>query len=410
MTADATRRVTALLSSIADIGRDPQRGGYTRPVYSTPELDLRSWFVSEAQARGLDVETDRNGIIWAWWDLPSRDRASALVTGSHLDSVPGGGAYDGPLGIVSALVAIDLLRERGVQPLSAIAIAVFPEEEGSRFGVACLGSRLITGAIDVDRARSLRDADGVTFAERSERHGLDPAHLGPDPERLRGIGAFVELHVEQGRGLIDLGQPVAIGSSILGHGRWRLSFSGQGNHAGTTLMRDRRDPMVAAAAAVLAVRAAATAVDDARATVGRIQPVPGGTNVIASRVDMWLDVRHPDDDVTAALVADIALRAADLADKDGIGFAIVEESMSPTAGFDPVLRRQLSAVLPSAPILSTGAGHDAGVLASHVPSAMLFVRNPTGISHSPEEHAEDADAEAGAESLAAVLAAGLPKL
>lgn len=168
--------------------------------------------------------------------------------------------------------------------------------------------------------------------------------------------------------------------------------------------------MVAAAAAVLAVRAAATAVDDARATVGRIQPVPGGTNVIASRVDMWLDVRHPDDDVTAALVADIALRAADLADKDGIGFAIVEESMSPTAGFDPVLRRQLSAVLPSAPILSTGAGHDAGVLASHVPSAMLFVRNPTGISHSPEEHAEDADAEAGAESLAAVLAAGLPKL
>lgn len=264
-----TDTVTSLLAEIAGTGVDNQRGGYTRPVYSTAELDLRSWFVAHAQQRGLDIETDRNGIIWAWSGGIGED---AVVTGSHLDSVPGGGAYDGPLGVASALVAFDLLAARGVG--GRRAIAVFPEEEGSRFGVACLGSRLLTGAIDPYRARSLTDSSGTTFAEASRCAGIDPAHLGPDPETLGRIGTFVELHVEQGRGLIDLGRPVAVASSILGHGRWRLSFTGEGNHAGTTLMTDRSDPMVAAARLITAVQAQARAISGARATVGRIVPVP----------------------------------------------------------------------------------------------------------------------------------------
>src|SRR5690242_11436864 len=144
-----TDTVSSLLAEIADVGTDPQRGGYTRPVYSGAELDLRSWFVAHAQKRGLDVETDRNGIIWAWHGGVGD---GAVVTGSHLDSVPGGGAYDGPLGVASALVAFDQLDARGAA--GRRAIAVFPEEEGARFGVACLGSRLLTGAIDPDRARS----------------------------------------------------------------------------------------------------------------------------------------------------------------------------------------------------------------------------------------------------------------
>lgn len=398
--------VRSLQADIAGIGRDPSRGGYSRPVYSTAELDLRSWFVAEAARRGLDVETDRNGIIWAWWDVATRDRRGALVTGSHLDSVPGGGPFDGPLGITSALAAVDLLRSRGHQPKTAIAIAVFPEEEGSRFGVACLGSRLMTGAIDADRARNLTDADGVTFAERSAANGIDPAHLGPDPDRLAHIGGFLELHVEQGRGLIDLNQPVAIGSSILGHGRWRMSLLGQGNHAGTTLMTDRRDPMVAAASLILGVQQLAASTPGARATVGRIQPVPGGTNVIASRVDMWLDARHPEDDVTAALVSAIRERGTEIAAGQGCAFSMIEESLSPTTSFDAAFQRHLSTVLPTAPIIDTGAGHDAGVLAAAIPTAMLFVRNPSGISHSPEEHVEDVDAEAGAAALADALASG----
>lgn len=395
--------VSSLLDSISQVGRDRRRGGYSRPVYSAAELTLREWFEAEAAKRGLAVETDRNGILWAWWDIEGGDRTGALVTGSHLDSVPGGGAFDGALGVAAALVAVDLLRERGVQPRRALALTVFPEEEGSRFGVACLGSRLLTGAIDPDRARNLRDPDGNTFADVSRANGIDPAGLGRDAAALRTIGDFVELHVEQGRGLIDLDTPVAVGCSILGHGRWRMSITGQGNHAGTTLMEDRADPMIAAAQIVLAIRRIARAEPHARATVGRLQPMPGGTNVIASRVDLWFDVRHPEDSVTAQLVEKIHGQAQKAAAFEGCSVTLTEESFSGTVHFDTALQRQLQTSLGGAPALSTGAGHDAGVLSAQVPAGMLFIRNPTGISHSPEEFVERDDADVGAGALADAL-------
>lgn len=402
-TAEAPDTVSGLLAEIADVGTDARRGGYTRPVYSTAESDLRDWFTSHAAKRGLDVETDRNGIIWAWWNPAGASLAGAVVTGSHLDSVPGGGAFDGPLGVASALVAVDQLRQASTRPARPLAITVFPEEEGSRFGVACLGSRLLTGQITPERAARLTDPDGDTFADVATRNGLDPRHLGRDKEALARIGTFVELHVEQGRGLIDLDRPVAIGSSVLGHGRWRLTFTGQGNHAGTTLMADRHDPMVAAARTVVAIREIARAQPQARATVGRLTPVPGGTNVIASRVDLWLDVRHPEDAVTATVVAAIRDQAEAIATDERCQVDLVEESLSPTVHFDTALRRRLSTVLPDAPALDTGAGHDAGVLSAHLPTAMLFVRNPTGTSHAPSEHVEDADAERGAAALTVTL-------
>ncbi|WP_323961142.1 allantoate amidohydrolase [Arthrobacter sp. JZ12] len=399
--------VSSLLGSISDVGRDGVRGGYSRPVFSTPELDLRNWFQEQAGRRGLDVETDRNGILWAWWDVDGRhdddSRRGALVTGSHLDSVPGGGAFDGPLGVASALAAVDILKERGIQPQRALAVAVFPEEEGSRFGVACLGSRLLTGAIDADTARNLKDPNGTTFAEAARANGLDPEHLGRDGAALARIGDFIELHVEQGRGLIDLDAPIGVGSSIIGHGRWKLTITGQGNHAGTTLMEDRADPMVAAAQVILAIRKTAAAAPDARATVGRVQPIPGGTNVIASRVEMWIDVRHPDDATTASLVEAVHGKAQKAAAFEGCTATLAQESLSGTVNFDTELQRQLSAAVPGAPALPTGAGHDAGILAGHVPSGMLYVRNPTGISHSPEEHVEDDDANLGATALADAL-------
>ena len=305
--------------------------------------------------------------------------------------------------MASALAAVDRLTATGVQPARPLGLAVFPEEEGSRFGIACLGSRLLTGDISPERAAALTDPDGVTFAEAAARQGLDPHHIGPDRQALDRIGVFLELHVEQGRGLIDLHRPVAIGTSILGHGRWRLTVTGQGNHAGTTLMTDRQDPMVAAGAMITAVRDVAAAVPDARATVGRLQPVPGGTNVIASTVHIWLDARHPDDAVTADVVRAIHERARDIAAAEGCTVELVEESLSPTAHFDTALRDRLSGVLPEAPLLATGAGHDAGVLSGHLPTGMLFVRNPTGVSHSPSEHVEDLDADAGTDALADAL-------
>jgi N-carbamoyl-L-amino-acid hydrolase len=400
---DAPATVAGLLGDIRDVGRDPQRGGYSRFAYETAELELREWFVAEAMRRSMDVETDRNGAIWAWRPSAGGSLDNAIVTGSHLDSVPGGGAFDGPLGIASALAAVDLMDARRVTSDRPLAVVAFPEEEGGRFGLACLGSQLMTGAVTPDRARSLKDSDGNSFADAFVRAGLDPAHLGRDEEALGRISAFVELHVEQGRGLIDLGQPVAVGRSILGHGRWRLTITGEGNHAGATRMDDRRDPMVAAGGIIGAVRDVARTYDEARATVGRIQPIPGGTNVIASRVDIWLDARHPDDAITVALVDAIHNRARTIAAEEGCEIVLVEESLSSSVSFDSDLRARLSSVLPDAPVLETGAGHDAGVLSAVVPTAMLFVRNPTGVSHSPEEHVEDHDTELGAAALADVL-------
>ncbi|KJQ55260.1 allantoate amidohydrolase [Microbacterium sp. SA39] len=388
------------LDEISGVGVDAARGGFSRHVWTTAEFELREWFTARAARLGLDVETDRNGNLWAWWGAPGPD---AVVTGSHLDSVPGGGAFDGPLGVVAALDAVARLQASGFRPRRPLAVVVFAEEEGSRFGVACLGSRLLSGAISGDAARALTDADGVTVAEAASAAGLAPEHLGRDDEALARIGLFIELHVEQGRGLIDLGSPVAIASSILAHGRWRLRVNGQGNHAGATGMRERRDPVVAAARAVLAVEQAALATEDARATVGRMRIVPGGTNVIASAVDAWVDARASSDAQTRALVADMEARVQEVVAGSGCTVELIEESWSGLVEFDSALAAQLVGTLGGVPLLPTGAGHDAGVLSGRVPTAMVFVRNPTGVSHSPEEFAEAEDCIAGVEALESLL-------
>lgn len=392
--------MTGALDALAGVGADPKRGGFSRHGFDRADLELREWFTEQASGRGLDVHTDRNGNLWAWWGAPGPD---AVVTGSHLDSVPGGGAFDGPLGVVSALAAVDVLRANGFTPRRPLAVVVFAEEEGGRFGVPCLGSRLLAGTIDPDTARRLTDPDGVTLAEAVAAAGLDPAHLGRDEETLGLVGQFVELHVEQGRGLVDLAAPVGVASSILAHGRWRFRFTGEGNHAGATPIDDRRDPMLPASALVSAARRAARAVPGARATVGRLVPNPGGSNVIASTVDVWLDARADDTPRTMAVVDEVTSAARAAAAEEGCEVTVTEESYGDTVYFDTVLRDRLAATLGGVPALPTGAGHDAGILAANLPTAMLFVRNPTGVSHAPEEHAEPDDCAAGVTALATVL-------
>lgn len=387
-----------LLREIEDVGRDARRGGYSRHVFDDAERELRDWFVERAQRLGLQVTTDRNGNLWAWWGEPGPD---AFVTGSHLDSVPGGGAHDGPLGVVSALAAVEKLKARGFTPSRPVAVVVFAEEEGSRFGVACLGSRLLSGAITPDRLAQLTDASGRRFVDVARDASLSAP--GYDAESLARIGVYVELHVEQGKGLIDLDAPVAVGSSILEHGRWRIDVRGQGNHAGTTEIADRRDPMLPAAAAVLAARRAASIRAGSRATIGRIEPIPGGTNVIASRVSAWMDVRADSEADTRDIVAEVRAAVAEAAAAEGCEASVVEESYSGEVRFDPRLRDRIVATLGGVPVLPTGAGHDAGVLAAHVPTAMLFVRNPSGVSHAPEEGADGAAVQAGVDALARTI-------
>jgi N-carbamoyl-L-amino-acid hydrolase len=379
-------------ADLAGVGRDPASGGYHRFAWTPEDGALREWFAGEAGRRGLEVTADRAGNLWAWTADPDA-HGPGLVLGSHLDSVPDGGAFDGPLGIVSAFAALDALDRATLR--RPVGIACFADEEGARFGVACAGSRLLTGVLDPDRARALTDDGGTTMAEAMSRAGVDARALGRDDETLRRIGTFVELHVEQGRALVDGAAPVGVASAIWPHGRWRLELRGRADHAGTTRLTDRDDPMLRLASVVLAARTAAER-HGALATVGKVRVRPNGVNAIPSSVTAWLDARGPLDDEVRALVDEVG-RAA--------GAEPVEESWTAATEFDPPLRDRVAAALGGAPVLPTGAGHDAGILAAAgVPTAMLFVRNPTGISHSPEEHAEPADCAAGVDALARVVA------
>jgi beta-ureidopropionase / N-carbamoyl-L-amino-acid hydrolase len=403
--SDLPTAFRAMWSELGPIGRRAD-GGYDRFAWSPAELELRAWFRGTAERRGLAVEQDANGNLWAWWGHDPRDGLpgeGAVAAGSHLDSVPRGGAFDGPLGVVAAFLAVDELRERYGSPPRALAVTAFTEEEGARFGMACLGSRLSVGAVDPHRARALSDAAGTSLAEAMRGAGADPAALGADDGRLSRLAAFVELHVEQGRFLRDAGAGVGIATGIWPHGRWRFRFEGRADHAGTAALGDRRDPVVPFAATVVAAREVAATLGGL-ATVGRAAVHPNATNAVAASVDAWLDARAAEHRVLEAIVGEVGRRAATAAASHGVALRVTEESRTAAVEFDGALRARLVGALGGdAPAMPTGAGHDAGVLAAKVPTGMLFVRNPTGVSHSPDEHATEEDCVEGVRALADVL-------
>jgi beta-ureidopropionase / N-carbamoyl-L-amino-acid hydrolase len=386
---------------LTPIGRDAATGGYRRSPFGSAERECAAWYVAEAGRRGLELVEDGQGNAIAWWKPASVTKERGILIGSHLDSVDNGGAFDGPLGVVSSFAALDLLEARRFEPARPIGVATFVEEEGSRFGVACLGSRLATGRTTPEAAADLRDAEGVFLLDAMASAGIEP-QLGPST-LLDGVAAFVELHVEQGRDLIDRGRPVAVASASWAHGRWRFDFAGEPNHAGATRMEDRHDPMLTYAMTALAANKQAR-LSNSRATFGRMAVEPNATNAIPERVRAWLDARGPDSAQVDALVDAIIRQAQQRASRDGTSLAVTAESVTPTVDFDVPLSVRLAAMLGNAPVIPTGAGHDAGVLQlAGIPAAMLFVRNPTGISHSPEEFAELGDCLAGVEALAVVL-------
>jgi len=391
-----------LWETLAPIGREA--GGYQRFSWTATDAAARRWFLEQAEQRDMPAAPDGNGNLWAWWGDPSD---GAVVTGSHLDSVPDGGGFDGALGIVSAFAAIDDLRRLGLKPRKPIAVACFTEEEGSRFGVACLGSRLMAGTIEPAAAARLEDANGKTLAEAMWESGHDPEELGPTQGRVELIGAFVELHCEQGKALAPKGLPIGLGTEIISHGRWRFVFEGEANHAGTTSIEDRRDPILPMALMADAARREAAAMG-ALATVGRFRVVPNATNAVPSRVEAWLDCRAHSQRLVEQVVRSVEAVAIEASRRHNVDVKLEQESFTPAVKFSDTLRERVRGVLAAEGIasmpLATGAGHDAGVLAARVPTAMIFVRNPTGVSHSPAEHIEPADCLVGVRALAAVLA------
>ncbi|WP_069768661.1 allantoate amidohydrolase [Streptomyces sp. LUP30] len=400
---------------LAPVGRHRDSGGYRRYAWTAADADCRAWFRQQAEGRGLTYEVDRNGNQWAWLGDPAA--GDAVVTGSHLDSVPDGGAFDGPLGVVSSFAALDELRARGAEFARPLALVNFGDEEGARFGLACVGSRLTAGQLTLEQAHRLTDGDGITLPQAMEAAGHDPDALGADPERLGRIGAFVELHVEQGRALDLSGDRVGLASAIWPHGRWRFDFRGEANHAGTTRLVDRRDPMLSYAETVLAARREAE-LAGAVATFGKISVEPNGVNAIPSLVRGWLDSRAADQAGLDQVVGGVKKAAREYAEAHGVDLDVVRESFTPVVEFDHALRDELARILSCGsggsgvgggeaglrvPVLGTGAGHDAGILSGSIPTAMLFVRNPTGVSHSPAEFAAEDDCVAGVLALADAL-------
>jgi beta-ureidopropionase / N-carbamoyl-L-amino-acid hydrolase len=402
---------------LAAIGGAPDRG-WSRFAWTAEDAAARRWFEATAAELDLVTERDANGNLWAWWGRPEPSGGKeGVLTGSHLDTVPAGGAFDGALGVVAGFTAVAELQQRRRDrpgppgpPGRPIGVAAFADEEGARFNTATFGSRLLAGALDPVTVLDRIDRDGVTLRQAVADSGIDPDGLGPDPQRLAGISCLVELHIEQGLALDRKQALIGLATAIWPHGRWRLSLTGEANHAGTTLLGDRRDPTLVLARAIDAARLHAARVGGV-ATVGRIVVDPNSTNSVPAGLTAWLDARAPEDGRLDDLLAAWAAEVGAAADHHGVEDELAAESRSPAVRFDTELAGRIDHCLRHSPAgggqapvpLDTAAGHDAGALAAALPTAMLFVRNPTGVSHSPHEHADLDDCLAGALALADVL-------
>jgi beta-ureidopropionase / N-carbamoyl-L-amino-acid hydrolase len=389
MPAVSRERFLRWFSELADIGRTD--AGWNRVAWTPLEVEAQEWFRGAAQSIGLEVRKDGAGSLWAV--TPGAGDGPYVCAGSHVDTQPDGGAYDGALGVVCALEAVAAVLESDAPRSQPLAVISFVDEEGARFRTACFASRAIAGELDVD---AVLDAMG----DAPKIHGVTRESLLASRGELRRVGSFLEVHVEQGKALVDRGQALGIADVLAPRSRYRALFEGESNHAGTTPMAGRRDALVEAARFILAVDEAARARPGAVATVGRVEVTPGSTNSIPGRATCTLDVRAPAVETVEDLVAELGGRFPDA--------TIEQESRNTGARFDPGLRAALYASADAAGVtagdLPSFAGHDAGILAPHLPAAMIFVRNPTGASHTPAEYASDDDCVAAAQVLAGALA------
>jgi N-carbamoyl-L-amino-acid hydrolase len=402
-----------LFAEVSAIGLDRSSGATTRLAWTEQAAAAAAWFDRTARSLGLEPEVDRNGNRWAWAGGADTG-AGAVITGSHLDSVREGGRFDGALGVVVGLIVVHLLAQRGEQPRSRLGVVSFADEEGGRFDTPTFGSRAMLGSLDVQAILERRDREGVSLRDALSDAGLTPTELGPDPQRLQQIEAFVEVHIEQDTLLSERAAELALGTEILPHGRWRIDLHGEANHAGTTPLAIRRDPMLTLAAAVTAARSVA-ADERALATIGKLELAPNVTNAIAERVSLWLDVRGEDEATVQRTVARIVAAAQADADAQGVRLECSRESFVGAVQFSTDLRARVAAILAAEGIedlpMATGAGHDSGALANAVPTAMLFIRSATGASHSARELASVEDCVFGIGALIEVLAGlaeGLP--
>jgi allantoate deiminase len=377
--------------------------GLLRTFLSAPMRKAHALVGQWMKAAGMQVAIDAAGNLRGVYPGGSGTE-TRLLLGSHLDTVPNAGAFDGVLGVVLAIKLVELLGGRRL-PFS-IEVAAFSDEEGVRFGVPFLGSRALTGKLDAGLLEH-RDADGASVADAIRAFGLDPRRL-PEARLAPGVFAYLEFHIEQGPVLDSLGLPLGVVTSIAGQSRLTIHFRGDANHAGTTPMHLRHDALTAAASWISLVERHARCTPSLVATVGSLSVRPGAGNVIPGEVRASLDVRHPDDAVRCRSTTELLSAAQAVGARRGVAVEWQSDADQPATACDPCLMEAFARAVSVAgyPVhrMHSGAGHDAMVLAARVPVAMLFLRSPGGLSHHPEETVNAGDVEAALAAGVALLA------
>ena len=372
------------------IGAGPAGDGVSRLPFSREEREahrvMREW-MGDAK---LDVSTDSFGNTIGVRS-GTRDDLPAIGIGSHLDSVPHGGRFDGAVGVIGALEVVRMLNEADARIERPLWVVAFASEEGARFGEPCLGSRAVSGALEPGDLDRLRDANGITLSQAMLDLGMDPNALASCRWRRAEIDAFLELHIEQSVVLEAQGMSVGLVDAIAGNTRIRLTMRGRADHSGGTPMHFRRDALAAAAEVVVAAEAIAN--EPRRratvATVGRIDNYPNSITTISGHAEFFLDVRDIDSDRQRLTAEDIVEAAAQIATRRNVEFeAELVSDTSPTVL--PMWLRELTTEVCNRldiphRMMSSGAGHDAGILSRFIPAGMVFVPSHDGFSHSPEE-------------------------
>jgi allantoate deiminase len=386
---DLACRVIDVCRQIA--GFSEERGRTTRTFLSSPMREVHRVLGDWMRSLGMQVRIDPAGNLRG----VTGAAGPRLIIGSHLDTVPNAGAFDGVLGVALAIALVEALGNDapGNAQTASIEVIGFSEEEGVRFGIPFIGSRALTGTLDDSTI-----SRGIGAAIRA--FGLDPADM--DKARLdRNVAGFLEFHIEQGPVLDDLGLRLGIVEGILGQSRMHVTFHGQANHAGTTPMALRRDALAAAAEWISRVECLALPDPELRATVGAVEVEPNATNVITGKVRASLDVRHWSDDRRHRATVALLHAAREIGERRKIAIEVEKSLDQPATLMDRDLTARLGRAVAAAgyrvhPMMS-GAGHDAMILAPHVPTAMLFLRSPGGLSHHPDESAVLEDVEAALE-------------
>jgi allantoate deiminase len=391
------------VETLGAIGQQPG-GGLIRPVYSPAWVQARDQLAAWIAAAGLTVRGDAVGNLFG--RLVGEDDTRTILTGSHFDTVKLGGKFDGALGVLSALAALETLAARAGRPRRSLEMVALCEEEGSRFAATFWGTRAMLGMIEPAELGALRDDTGLSIGQVMSAVGLDPGNVR---EAVRSdLDAFFELHIEQGRIMYDAGTQLGIVETITGIFSQVITVEGRTDHAGTTPMDTRHDALQGAAEMALAITEAALAQGRPLvATTGKWDVEPGAWNIVSGRTRFWLDVRHPDESTKQGFVEQAQALCRTIAERRGlqVRFDVLQDVLP--MGMDPGLRQRLEMAADRQgatrrPMVS-GAGHDSQVMARRVPTAMLFVPSVEGRSHSAAEYTSPDDAARGASVLTAAL-------